>query len=429
MTQVQPQLNRWLSVPPGADIARFASDAASAWESFLDKGITPASVRSVVGESWIRSKTRGVSPDAVEQTDLLPAADLEAYRSAHPMSLIRPVIRELLVADAVGSELLVAMSDEAGRLLWVDGDQRARDRAVSMSFVEGADWSEERVGTNAPGTALAVDHPIQIFGTEHFSRPVHEWNCSAAPVHDPLTGRIIGAIDITGGPRVAVPEMLQLVKATVRAAENELRLYLMRSPQPVTAAVPRLQTLGLTRPVLHDDSSSRKLSQRHAEILLLLAQHPEGLSSARLAVLLDESDLDDVTVRAEMSRLRKVIGAHVLGSRPYRLLSEVRTDVADVMAALQRGDIKVAIRSYTGPVLPESDAPGVVDLREDLHSRMQAALLRSGDPAMLNFWTSSVHGRDDLTSLEAYLHSLRPEDPMRSQVKARIMRLDRELRM
>ena len=44
---------------------------------------------------------------------------------------------------------------------------------------------------------------VQIFGAEHFNRTVNEWSCSAAPVHDPTSGQVLGAIDITGGHRVA----------------------------------------------------------------------------------------------------------------------------------------------------------------------------------------------------------------------------------
>ena len=94
--------------------------------------------------------------------------------------------------------------------------------AESMNFVPGARWDEAHAGTNAPGTALAVDHPLQIFATEHFSRPVQRWTCAAAPIHDPATGRLLGAIDVTGGDHLANPHSLALVRATALAAEAYL---------------------------------------------------------------------------------------------------------------------------------------------------------------------------------------------------------------
>ena len=424
--------NPWVAVRPGDDVAVLARRLSSAHQSFIDAhdGAAIADdsrVRSVVLESWMRSRNKGVDPDVVGAPEMLEGLDLESYRSSHPMSLIRPVVRKLLVEDAADTGLLIAISDAHGRLLWVEGDSAAKDRALSMKFVEGADWSEDRVGTNAPGTALALDHSVQIFGSEHFNRTVHDWSCSAAPVHDPTTGQILGAIDITGGPRVAVPEVLSLIRATVAAAESELRFHLLNSPIPLTASAPRLETFGGGRPTLVRGGERIPVSQRHAEILLLLAEHPEGLSADHLAVLLDEGELDGVTVRAEMSRLRKVFGADRLASRPYRIITEFATDVDDVRKALDRGDAATALRLYSGPVLSGSTAPGIDAIRDELRTRVQAALLRGGDANLLAKWTTSVHGREDSVVWEAYLSTLDPKSALYSQVKAKIDLLDRQL--
>lgn len=430
--------NPWVAVRPGDDVAELARTVASAHRLFVagtrpDAG-RPSPVRSVVFDSWERSRDGGVDPDGVGTGAHLDGTELDHYRATHPMAVIRPVIRRLLVEDVADTGLLVAISDAAGRLLWVEGDSAARDRAVSMNFVEGADWSEGRVGTNAPGTALAVDACVQIFGAEHFNAAVHDWSCSAAPVHDPSDGRILGAIDITGGPEVAQPQVLALVRATVAAAEAELRLHLLNSPRllnspssPSAGRATHLAVLGSERPTLVRGGERITLSRRHAEILLLLAEHPEGLSGDRLAVLLDESELDSVTVRAEMSRLRKVFGADGLGSRPYRLLTALGTDVDGVRRALDRGDAAAALAAYRGPVLPGSVAPGVEEVREQLRVRMRAALLRCGEQSLLARWTATADGREDSAAWSAYLTSLDPRSPMYDQVRARIAVLDEHL--
>ncbi|MFF0815733.1 transcriptional regulator [Rhodococcus sp. NPDC003318] len=426
--------NPWVAVRPGDDVAQLARTVSSAHRSFV-AGADPQSggdavrspVRPVVFDSWLRSRSRGVDPDAVGEDIGLDGGELDRYRRAHPMALIRPVVRRLLVDDIADTGLLVAISDAQGRLLWVEGDSDARDRAVAMHFVEGADWSEDRVGTNAPGTALAVDQCVQIFGAEHFSSAVHDWSCSAAPVHDPMSGQILGAIDITGGPQVAEPQVLALVRATVAAAEAELRLHLMNSPRLLGSAPARLAVLGSERPTLVRDGDRIPLSRRHAEILLLLADRPEGLRGDQLAILLDESELDSVTIRVEMSRLRKVFGADGLGSRPYRLLTDLVTDVDEVRRALERGDAAAALASYRGPVLPGSVAPGVEEIREQLRARVQAALLRAGEQSLLARWTATEEGREDSAAWAAYLSSIDPRSPMYDQVRARIAILDEHL--
>ncbi|AOW92048.1 transcriptional regulator [Rhodococcus sp. WMMA185] len=422
--------NPWVALRPGDDVAQRARRVSSAHQLFVDSRSSADdqdgnSVRSVVLDSWIRSTRKGVNPDGAARSVELSGADLASYRAAHPMSIIRPVVRKLLVEDAADTGLLVAIADEKGHLLWVEGDSSAKDRAQRMNFAEGCDWSEDAVGTNAPGTALALDHCVQIFGAEHFIRSAHDWSCSAAPVHDPATGRIVGAIDITGGPRVAAPEVLSLIRATVAAAEAELRLHLLSSTSPRADTALRLEVLGSGRPSLLRRGERVPLSQRHAEILLLLAEYPEGLSSERLAVLLDEGELDAVTIRAEMSRLRKVFGSSNLGSRPYRLLTELGSDVRQVRDALDRGQLASALEAYPGPVLPGSEAPGVADLRDELRTRVQAALLREGDQRLLARWTTSVHGRQDHAVWEAYLAGLDPRSALHAQVKARIDLFDR----
>ncbi|MGW4242847.1 transcriptional regulator [Nocardia sp. NPDC004722] len=384
-------------------------------------------MRSVVLDSWRRSRGSGIDPDGCDPAVEIDLRELRDYRAAQPISVIRPVVGKLLVEDAADAGLVVAISDAAGRLLWVEGDPKVKARADRIGFTEGANWSEDRVGTNAPGTALALDHPVQIFAAEHFSRVVHEWSCSAAPVHDPGTGQIIGAIDITGGPSVAAPEALTLIRATVSAAEAELRLHLLDPAAAPAGALLRLEALGARRPVLIRDGERIPLSQRHAEILLLLAEHTEGLSADHLALLLDDADLDNATIRAAMSRLRSVVGSNVFGSRPYRLRVPIATDVEALRAALDSGDVDAAVRLYAGPVLPRSNAPGVIDIRDELRVRLRTAVLRSGDASVLSRWTSGAEGRDDAAAWAAYRATVDRESPLYAQIEAKIRVLDRRL--
>ena len=159
------------------------------------------SVRPVVAQSWQRSLAGGVDPDLGGARASAAGTAIDRLRETHPLAPAMPVIRRLLVDDAADSGVVVAVSRADGTLLWVEGDPSACRKAEAMNFVPGADWSERSAGTNAPGTALALDRELQIRGSEHFSRVVQPWSCTAAPVHDPTTGALLGAIDLTGGTR------------------------------------------------------------------------------------------------------------------------------------------------------------------------------------------------------------------------------------
>lgn len=391
-----------------------------------------SSLRPIVAKSWQRSLAKGVDPDGAAQPS--PVGEkLARLRETHPLAPALPVIRRLLVDDAAGTGVLVAVSGADGTLLWVEGDGGACRRAEAMNFVPGADWSERGAGTNAPGTALALDAELQIHGSEHFTRVVQPWSCTAVPVHDPVTGALLGALDLTGGSRVATPQALALVRATVVAVETHLAL-LRLTGGPVEAAPPRprLAVLGSERPrwLVTDEFGHLRattLTGRHADILVLLSRHPEGLSADHLAMLLDEKDLDGVTVRAEMSRLRKVVGAETVESRPYRLMVPITTDLGEVYEALDAGDVAAALDRYPGPVLPQSVSPAIGRLRTELMMTLRAAVLSTGDPALLRRWLDSPDGRDDRDGWRALHDGTLPGSVQQAHARARLAGLDFDL--
>ncbi|BBY65158.1 GAF domain-containing protein [Mycolicibacterium helvum] len=391
-----------------------------------------SSLRPIVAKSWQRSLAKGVDPDAAAQASPV-GEELARLREAHPLAPALPVIRRLLVDDAAGSGVVVAVTGADGTLLWVEGDRNARRRAEAMNFMPGADWSERGAGTNAPGTALAVDAELQIHGSEHFSRMVQPWSCTAVPVHDPTTGALLGALDLTGGSRVATPQALALVRATVVAVESHLALLrLTGAAVEVAPRRPRLAVLGSERPrwLVTDEFGHLRATQltgRHADILVLLSRHPEGLSADHLAMLLDDKDLDVVTVRAEMSRLRKVVGAEVIDSRPYRLLVPITTDIGEVDEALDAGDVTAALDRYPGPLLPQSISPAVGRLRTELTMTLRAAVLATGDPAVLRRWLNSPDGRDDRDGWRALHDGTLPGSVQQAQAHGKLAGLDIDL--
>ena len=361
--------------------------------------LASSAVRPVVADSWRRSLAKGVDPDSRGASSSEVSLLLARRRDTHPLASALPVIRRLLVDDAADSGVVVAITAADGTLLWVEGDPAACRRAEAMNFVPGADWSERRVGTNAPGTALALDREMQIVSSEHFSRVVQPWSCTAAPVHDPLTGALLGAIDLTGGAEVASGQALALVRATAVAVENHLALLRLTTPsegadEPAVGA--RLRVLGADRPRWQvGEGRAVTLTPRHADILVLLSQHPEGLSADHLAMMLDDKDLDVVTVRAEMSRLRRVIAPVLVGSRPYRLLEPIVSDVTGVFEELTAGEVRTALDHYTGALLPQSMSPAIARLRTELSTSLRAAVIATGDLALLRRWLDLPEGRDD----------------------------------
>jgi hypothetical protein len=415
-------------------------DVRKAREDLLERGAAPVGVRGMVADSWLRSAAAGVNANTSQPPITLAADLLPDYRAQHPLAEVFPLLYEVAGRAAEDCDSILAVADERGRLLWVRGKPSVLRRAESIRFVEGAQWDEGHAGTNAPGTALRLDAPVTIKSAEHFVRPVQRWSCAAAPVHEPGSGAILGVIDVTGGRAVDSPQTLAMVRAAARMAESELARRSLaatvryREPDksgpsghhhPLTEI--RLSALGRSECVVSIGPRTLRLSPRHSEIMVILAACPAGLAGDELAYLLYPDDLISSTLRAELVRLRSLLGGQVLASRPYRLTCEVASDWAAVSAQLAAGDLAEALRQYRGPLLPRSEAPGVVELRGELDRALRAAILASGRPEFLIGWTRSRWGADDLEMWQRLRAVLPASSPLRPFAAATAAKLDAEL--
>ena len=173
------------------------------------------------------------------------------------------------------------------------------------------------------------------------------------------------------------------------------------------------------------------LSARHSEILALLSTHPDGLNAEELSVLLYPGDGSTMTLRAEMVRLRKILQqlnpAAVPESRPYKLSMDLVPDSGQVLSCLQRGAHRIALEIYRGAVLPKSEAPGVIDLRDRVSSLMREAVLTDGSAETLLKYAALPEARDDVGVRLAALKLLPARSPKRAAVVADLERLEAEL--
>lgn len=412
-----------VALPGGADPAARTRELRRAHAAFTRDGRVEEPVRAVIARSWRRCARARLSPECAPRVELAEA-ELRSYREEHPLARVMPLFRDLVGAFAAHGAHLLAVCDARGSLLWVEGEPGTLRRAEGLGFVPGAHWAESAMGTNAPGTAVATGEPVQVFGAEHFSRRVHPWTCAAAPVRDPRTGRLLGAVDITGGDGLAHPHSLGFVQAVARAAEAQLTLL---EPDPAAAGRrDTLTALGQDEAMLVTAGRTLRLGRRHSEIMALLAHHPEGLSGEELAIALYEDEsVSPVTLRAEISRLRALLGPSAPLSRPYRTAGPLDADFTALTRQLAAGAVSAALHHYPGPLLPASTAPGIVRLRRRIEDQARAAVIARADAGLLTDWVCGPWGADDPEAWRALAAALPPE--RRPAALARVRALDREL--
>ncbi|SDG87558.1 sigma-54-dependent Fis family transcriptional regulator [Halanaerobium congolense] len=194
------------------------------WEKFVkDNDIDKNNVRDMIIKSWQRCKEYNVDP-YMGKGDLVPDNKLDRIKKQNKQLIetAEPFMKELaeLVKD---SHIVVVLTNAKGLILETLGDEKIMNNANQLKFIPGSYWSEEKVGTNAIGSAIEIDKPLQVNGCEHYCKQHHTWTCSAAPIHNP-EGELIGILDMSGPFKRAHPHTLGMVVAAAKSVENQISL-------------------------------------------------------------------------------------------------------------------------------------------------------------------------------------------------------------
>ena len=132
--------------------------------------------------------------------------------------------------SASGYALLLA--DTFGVILCERVDPSIKTLFERAGLIVGAEWSEQREGTNGIGTCVTERRPITIHQTDHFRARHIGLSCSAAPIHDPF-GNVIAALDASSlsayGTRESQQHTVALVHASARLIEKHLFLQRYRA--------------------------------------------------------------------------------------------------------------------------------------------------------------------------------------------------------
>jgi hypothetical protein len=239
----------FVALDAGTDVRAYARTLRRVWEAALAGASGPQRPRAVIEQSWSRMQRAGLDPARLRPRPALDRDALAQARESSPIAGVLPVLRRSLGSLAQDAEHVLVVCDAAGRILWLEGHPGVKEQAEErIRFTEGMLWTEDSAGTNAIGTALAIDHAVQIFSAEHFLAEQHAWWCSAAPLHDPSSGALLGVVDISGPMRTAHPHSLGLVSAAAGMAEDALRLRRAAEEERLRDAyVERITRLGRHR--------------------------------------------------------------------------------------------------------------------------------------------------------------------------------------
>jgi transcriptional regulator of acetoin/glycerol metabolism len=175
-------------------------------------------LRPGVLESWRRSQALHVHPDRVDLPFVRePNRDSRLARAAAP-------VLQRVADDLAAQAVSVVLTSTDGVVVERTAAEVAILNALdTVSLAPGYSLAEEVAGTNGIGTALETGRPAFIGGGEHYVAMFTGFACAGSPIRDPITHRLIGAVNLSCLADRSDPLLLALAASAGRHVEDRLR--------------------------------------------------------------------------------------------------------------------------------------------------------------------------------------------------------------
>jgi transcriptional regulator of acetoin/glycerol metabolism len=182
-----------------------------------EETVEPDRVRQPILASWWRSRQLRVAADRIDLPYIVDQdLDTPLIHAAKP-------VLERLGDQLDGQPISLILTDPTGVVLTQrTGDPDLHRHLESVELVPGFSYGERFVGTNGIGTALEDGRPTHVFGHEHYAENLEDLACAGAPIQHPISGKTIGAIDLTCWRKDAGQLLIALARTTAEQVRQAL---------------------------------------------------------------------------------------------------------------------------------------------------------------------------------------------------------------
>ena len=242
--------------------------------------------------SWRRSEDYGVSLDDVQPMFSGTYDDESLF-----VECGREVLTEL--HDTLSSEPVGLMLTDAEGLVLnrLSGDRQLLLALDDVHLAPGFSYSERQAGTNGLGLALADRVPTLVRAEDHYTLSLRLYSCAAAPVFDPVSGRLEGAVNLTTWSEKGSDLLLALAQT---AATSTANLMLARSQGHHPRRVSRGQVFRIEG--LREQSGNAPLRDLSDAWNNAVTRTVEALTAGRMVAAVGERGSGRATLLAQAVR-------------------------------------------------------------------------------------------------------------------------------
>ncbi|MFV2049186.1 sigma-54-dependent Fis family transcriptional regulator [Metabacillus litoralis] len=175
-----------------------SSEIRQMWERYIfENKLDSSKMDKMIIDSWKLSKKFKVNPNEGIGNKILTTSDFQK-RLKENETLISLAKRSL---DRFGMlfknmDFILVLTDADGYILWQAGPESLQGIAREMGFLQGSQWTESVVGTNAIGIALRTKEANIIHGYEHFAKASQQWSCVSSPILGE-NSQVKGVVDLS----------------------------------------------------------------------------------------------------------------------------------------------------------------------------------------------------------------------------------------
>ena len=249
--------------------------------------VEPGRVRQRILASWRRSRESNVAADRIHMPYISdPNLETPLSRSAEP------VLRQLN-EQLASQPISIVLTDQAGLVLSrLTGDPNLARHLDTVQLAPGFSYAEQFAGTDGIGTALEVGQPMHVFGHEHYAEDLEDLACAGVPIQHPISGKTVGAVDLTCWRSDAGPLLMTLAKTT--AVQIRQALLADAAAQEIELLQEYLRVCRRTQGIVIALNNEVVMINDYARTVLapadqaaLLQQATEALAGRRRSVLVD----------------------------------------------------------------------------------------------------------------------------------------------
>jgi transcriptional regulator of acetoin/glycerol metabolism len=186
-------------------------------DSFLCSGdLNPQVVRETIRASWLRSSQLRIDTDHLDPS-------YEPVEVPTPLALSAAPVLSRLADELANESVSIILTDQHGLVLQRSCPDPALVKQLDRAYLApGFSYAEEQVGTNGIGTALEAGVPTMVTGGEHFTGRLGEFACAGAPIHHPVTGALLGVLDLTSSVAHSNALLMYCARSTALRIEQAL---------------------------------------------------------------------------------------------------------------------------------------------------------------------------------------------------------------